>query len=415
MQLTPPSGDDLRLVHWVGRAFPKRPNKIGIAVSGGGDSMALLHLAARWSAQAGHSIAAVTVDHGLRDGSDKEAAGVAAFCKSLGISHDTLVWNTWDGHGNLQAAARDARYKLMGEWATENKVGGIMLGHTMDDGAETFLMRLSRKAGIDGLAAMDRNFERNGLTYARPLWMCRRDELRDYLLRNGVEWVDDPSNDDVDFERIRVRKALVQLDELGLRADGLQHAATAMRQARDALEHYTAKEALRHVTAEAGDLTMPLRPDLPDEITRRLRSKAIQWMGNLPYPPRQAAMQHLMDGLTLEGKHTLGGAIVTAQDGHMRIVREPNAVRQVTCATTEIWDGRWALDGPHDASLHIAALGDGIAQCADWRGANLPRASVMASPAIWQGDTLIAAPLAGLQCGWSARIVADFHSYVVAH
>ena len=415
MQLSPPAGDDIRLVHWVGKAFPPRPAKIGIAVSGGGDSMALLHLYARWSAQTGHPIAAVTVDHGLRDGSDREAAGVAAFCAKAGIPHDTLLWNNWDGHGNLQAAARDARYHLMAEWARRNDVSGIALGHTMNDGAETFLMRLSRKAGVDGLSAMDRVFDRNGLTYARPLWMCTRAELRDYLTRNDVSWVDDPSNDDVDFERIRVRKAMVALDELGLRTDALQHAGTALRQARDALDHYTRIEAARHVVAGTGDLILPLKPDVPDEIARRLRSKVIQWVGRLPYPPRASAMQHLMDGLSLEGTHTLGGCIVTVKDGQMRVMREANAVRQMKCLTTEIWDGRWVLDGPHEDDLHIAALGEGIADCPDWRSAGLPRLSLMASPAVWRADTLISAPLAGLRSGWTVRIVADFHSSLVVH
>jgi tRNA(Ile)-lysidine synthase len=415
MQLTPPAGDDIRLVHWVGRAFPDRPLRIGIAVSGGGDSMALLHMFARWSQQTGHPIAAVTVDHGLRDGSDREAQGVADYCAKLNIPHDTLLWNNWDGHGNLQAAARDARYRLMAEWAQANGVGGIALGHTMDDGAETFLMRLSRKAGVDGLSAMDRVFTRNGVTYARPLWMCSRTELRDYLTRNDVTWVNDPSNDDVDFERIRVRQAMTALDELGLRNDALQHAATALREARSALDYYTAKEAATHVLAEAGDLIMPLKPDVPDEIARRLRSKVIQWMGQLPYPPRGAAMQHLMDGLALEGTHTLGGAIVTVKGGTMRVMREANAVRQMTCATDAIWDGRWALDGPHAPDLHIGSLGDGITQCPDWRDAGLPRLSLLASPAIWQATTLIAAPLAGFSNGWQAHNVADFHSSLVAH
>lgn len=415
MQLTPVTGDDLRLVHWIGRAFKDTPEKIGIAVSGGGDSMAMLHLFARWSAQTGHPIAAVTVDHGLRDGSDKEAADVAAFCASLDIPHDTLLWQDWDGHGNLQAVAREARYRLMAQWAQANGVGGIAIGHTKDDSAETFVMRLSRKAGIDGLAAMDSAFTRNGLAFARPLWMCSRAELRDYLTRNAVPWVDDPSNDDIDFERIRVRKALGELATLGVGTDALQHTAQAMRSARDALDYYTSVEAARHVVAQAGDLIMPLHPDVPAEMTRRLRTKAIQWMGHLPYPPRLTSLQHLMEGLALEGKHTLGGCIVTLMDGQMRIMREPNAVRNATCASDQIWDARWALEGPHDAALQIRALGEGIVHCPDWRETGLPRSGLMASPAVWDADRLVSAPVAGLNNGWVARIVADFHSSTLAH
>lgn len=415
MQLTAPSGEDIRLVHWISRAFRETPAKIGIAVSGGGDSMALLHLFARWSAKTGHPIAAVTVDHNLRDGSAKEAAGVAKFCAEIGVPHEVLVWEDWDGHGNLQAVARDARYRLMAEWAERHGVGAIALGHTKDDGAETYVMRLSRKAGVDGLAAMDTEFERDGMRYARPLWMTSRQELRDYLTRNEVMWFDDPSNHDVDFERVRVREALTALKGLGLGADALQHSSIVMRQARDALEYYTAQEARRLVVAEGADLIMPYKPDVPDEIARRLRAKAIQWMGHMPYPPRLTSMQHLMEGLSLEGTHTLGGAIVTLKDGQLRLMRELNAVKMTVCKTTEVWDGRWAFDGPHADDLQVRALGEGIAECPDWREAGFPRASLMASPAIWQGNHLVSAPLASYSQGWAARIVADFHSSLDAH
>lgn len=415
MQLTAHSGEDIRLVHWISKAFRVRPAKIGIAVSGGGDSMALLHLFARWSQQTGHPIAAVTVDHGLRDGSDREAAGVADFCSKIGVQHETLLWQDWDGHGNLQAVARDARYRLMADWAQRNGVGGIALGHTKDDGAETFLMRLSRKAGVDGLAAMDTEFERGGVTYARPLWITLRQELRDYLTRNEVTWVEDPSNYDVDFERVRVRNALAELATLGLGADALQHSSIVMRQARDALEYYTAEEAKRLVVAEGADLVMPRHPDVPGEIARRLRAKAIQWMGQMPYPPRLTSMQHLMEGLSLEGTHTLGGAIVTLKDGVLRFVREPNAVRATVCKTDEIWDARWAFEGPHAEDLQVRALGEGIVDCPDWRDTGLSRTSLMASPAIWRGDVLVSAPIAGYSREWAARIVADFRSSLVTH
>ena len=415
MQLTSPAGEDVRLVHWISRAFRETPAKVGIAVSGGGDSMALLHLFARWSAKTGHPIAAVTVDHGLRDGSAKEAAGVAKYCAEIGVEHEVLLWQDWDGHGNLQAVARDARYRLMADWAARNGVGGIVLGHTKDDGAETYVMRLSRKAGVDGLAAMDTEFERGGMRYARPLWMVTRKELRDYLTRNDVAWVEDPSNYDVDFERVRVRKALSELAGLGLGADALQHSSIVMRQARDALEFYTAQEARRLAVAIGADLVMPHKPDVPDEIARRLRAKAVQWMGHMPYPPRLTSMLHLMEGLSLEGTHTLGGAVVTMKDGQLRFARELNAVRMSACKTTEIWDGRWTFDGPHADDLHVRALGEGIILCPDWREAGLPRLSLMASPAIWQGNHLVSAPLAGYSQGWTARIVADFHSSLVAH
>ena len=411
-------GDDAPLLHWIDTAYrDPLPKKIGIAVSGGGDSMALLHLFMRWAARTGHPIAAVTVDHGLRAEAAKEAADVAAFCAGSSIPHDTLTWTDWDGHGNLQAAARDARYRLMTDWAHANGVGGIVLGHTKDDSAETFIMRMSRKAGIDGLSLMARDFERDGIKWVRPLWMTTRAELRDYLRRNDAPWVDDPSNDDVDFHRIRVRKALNLLDDLGVTTDALHHTAFVASQARAALEHYTAQEAKTHVRQESGDLILPEKPDpmVPAEVLRRLQAKVIQWLGHSPYPPRSAAMRHLTSGLALEGRHTLGGCHISLKDGMMRFTREANAVRQAVCASDEIWDRHWQIDGPHAPDLEIRALGEGIRDCPDWRATGLPRASLLSSPAIWRGETLVAAPLAGFNDAWNAQIVADFHSSLLTH
>lgn len=411
-------GADAHLLASIDRSFhPAKPEKIGIAVSGGGDSIALLHLYLRWAEQTGQQIAAVTVDHTLREGSAAEAASVAVFCAENGVSHDTLRWDNWDGHGNVQAAARDARYRLMADWAKGQGVSGIALGHTKDDSAETFLMRLARKAGIDGLALMDPQFERFGLHWSRPLWLHTRAELRDYLRRHDVTWFDDPSNDNVDFQRVRVRKAMTELSALGISTDVLHHAGFAMSQARDALEYYTSWEATQNVQAQCGDLVMPMRPipPIPVDIERRLRAKAVQWIGGLDYPPRLATMNNLTEGLALEGTQTVGGCLVTKTDHEVRFAREHNAVKTLTCPTTEIWDRRWALCGPHAPDLRIAALGDAVKDCPDWRSAGLPRTSLLASPAVWKGASLIAAPLAGYNADWSARIVADFHSSLVTH
>ena len=407
--------DDTRLLHWIAQAFRDSDGPVGIAVSGGGDSMALLHLAHRWSRTTGRPLAAVTVDHTLRDGSDREAAAVHEWCAAAGIDHTTLVWNTWDGHGNVQAAARTARYRLIADWADSKGIATLALGHTRDDAVETFLMRLARKAGIDGLAVMAHRFTRHDLTWLRPLWLVPRADLRAYLRRHEVRWIDDPSNDDVDFERIRIRKALDLLADTGLRPDALHHAAVAAAEARDALDHYTRQEARAHSRMDGPDLILTLPADLPAETARRLRAKAIQWMGRLDYPPRHSSMEHLMTGLALEGKHTLAGCLVTRDGNSLRLARELQAVRSLSTPTRERWDGKWAFDGPHADDLDLRPLGDDITQCPDWRATGLPRASLMAAPAVWQGDTLVAAPLAGHQNGWSARIVADFQSWLSAH
>lgn len=406
------------LLHFIDGCFSQPlPARIGIAVSGGGDSVALLHLFARWSVQTGHPVAAVTVDHGLRPESRSEAEDVAGLCASLGIPHDILVWTGHTGDGNLPAAARDGRYHLMAAWARANGIGGIALGHTADDNAENFLMRLGRAAGLDGLAEMDSRFTRHQMRWARPLWQQSRADLRDYLLRQGIAWVEDPGNDDPHYLRTKARRILPALADLGITTESIHHSAFALRQARNALAHYTRAEAERHVTQEGGDLLIPQRldPPVPSDVERRLIVAALQWVGSTPYPPRKIFAGALGHRLSQQQRLTLAGCLIMKRKGNYRITREYNAVKDLRSRTDAVWDTRWQLLGPHAPDLEVRALGEGLRQLPAWRDTGLPRPSLTASPAVWRGDTLVAAPLAGYNPDWSAQIVADFTSFLLSH
>ncbi|WP_299028715.1 tRNA lysidine(34) synthetase TilS [uncultured Sulfitobacter sp.] len=411
-------GEDAMLLHVVDTAFfIPVPACIGIAVSGGGDSVALLHLFARWSAQTGHPIAAVTVDHGLRPESGAEAETVTALCQTLGVAHDTLHWHAPKGAGNLPAAARDGRYALMADWAKAKGIGGIVLGHTIDDSAENFLIRLGRASGVDGLAEMESRFERDGIAWSRPLWQQTRADLRAYLQRHNIVWAEDPSNDDPRYLRTKVRRILPQLADLGITADSIHQSAFALRQAQAALAHYARQEAEAHVTQDSGDLVFPLRihPPMPADIERRLVVAALQWVGSNPYPPRKVFAGVLAHELAHQQRMTIGGCLVMKRKGQLRITREYNAVKDMRGPTEAIWDTRWRLDGPHAPDLEVRALGNGVALLPDWRKTGVPRPTLMASPAVWRGDKLVAAPLAGYNPDWSVQIVADFTSFLVSH
>lgn len=379
--------------------------------------MAMLHLFARWSAETGHQIHAVTVDHGLRAESGAEAEMVASSCHALGVPHETLRWHRPAGSGNLAAAARDGRYRLMADWAKGLGIGGIVLGHTIDDSAENFLIRLGRSAGIDGLAQMQSRFERYAVTWCRPLWQQERTALRDYLRRHDVAWVDDPSNDDPKYIRTKARTVLPLLKGLGIDAQSLLHSAFALRQAQAALVEYTHQEATKHVIQEMGDLLIPqqYRPRIPNDIERRLIVGALQWVSSNPYPPRKVFAGILEHELTQQSRLTLGGCLIVKQKGHYRITREYNAVKDLVTKTDVIWDRRWKLEGPHDAGLEVRALGEGVVMLPDWRGTGIPRPSLMASPAVWRDDTLVAAPLARYNPDWTVQIVADFSSFLLSH
>lgn len=411
-----PFGDDAGLIHFVDTVFPASllPAKVGVAVSGGGDSMALLQVAQHWSVASGVPIAAVTVDHGLRPEAVKEAEMVGAFCARIGVPHTVLNWDGRAAQGNIAAAGRDARYRLMGNWARSRGIGGVLLGHTVDDIAETFLMRLARKSGVDGLAAMDHSFRRYDMIWARPFWQQSRARLREYLTRHGIEWVDDPTNEDESLERPKARKILSGLAPLGIDTEVLKAVALNMATARSALDYYTHQEARRIVRQDRGDILIQKQndPPVPPEIERRLMIAALGCVTGAPYAPRTDAMLKLEIGLMQAKKHTLAGCLITKEQTEIRISREFNAVKQIQGPWGEVWDNRWAIDGLGAAHLTIRALGERIAEVPDWRTTGLPRASLMASPAVFDDEQLIAAPVAGLKNGFEARIVADFASFL---
>lgn len=421
MQLEPDwlaqQGADGALLAAVDGAFSDIAKRIGVAVSGGGDSVALLHLAVRWSVQTGHPIEAVTVDHGLRADSRAEAEGVAALCTSLGISHSILDWQREEGAGNLPAAARDGRYALMAAWGQERGIGAIVLGHTLEDSAENFVMRLGRASGLDGLAEMARDFERFDMCWARPLAGAARGDLREYLRRHGVAWVEDPSNDDPAYLRSRVRAALPALAELGVSAPSIQASAEALRASRGALMHYVRKEVAVHVRQEGGDLLIAqdIGAHVPRDVVRRITRAAVQWVGGGDYAPRRSFSGVLSDDLGAQARLTVGGCLIMQRKGAYRITREFDAVKDLVSGVDALWDGRWRLIGPQEAGLEVRALGESIRDVPNWRETGVRRAILTASPAVWRGKTLVAAPLAGYNEGWSAQIVADFTSFLDSH
>lgn len=389
-----------RLVGLVEGALPKGET-IGVAVSGGGDSTALLHLCLA----AGFAVQAVTVDHRLRPESAGEAAGVAAMCARLGVPHEVRVWEHGPVAGNLMDAARRARMVLIGDWARARGLRHVALGHTRDDQAETLLMGLARGAGIAGLSGMRRGWEEGGVTFHRPLLDAGRAELRDWLRARAVPWVDDPTNEDARFQRVRARAVLAALAPLGINAERLAEVAGHLAEAQAALAVQVRAAAGRHVVQAAGALRVA--PGLwlePAEVQRQVAAAALRWLTSEVYAPRASDLGRLIAAMAAGRDATLAGC------RHRKgwLLREARALGGPV-PVGGLWDGRWRISGP---SGEVRALGPvGLRQCPDWRGLGLPRSVLEVTPGVWTGETLLAAPLAGLENGWSARLDAHGHLF----
>ena len=372
----------------------KPSTSLGLAVSGGGDSVALLHLAVACGLQP----AVVTVNHGLRAEAASEAAQVAGVAAALGLSHETLLWQGWDHTGNLQDAARKARRRLISAWALQNNIASVALGHTQNDIAETFLMRLQRGAGVDGLAKMAGHWSEGGILWQRPLLGFTRNDLRLWLQAQGKTWVEDPSNDNPRFDRVRARKALARLEPLGLTPTHLAQVAAHLAEARTALNtlaNQWAKDTLRE---EAGTVLIdPALWKAPAETQRRVLQRVILWIAPADYAPRGSQVGQLLARLADGQASTLAGVRFIQGRGGLRALREVKAAAP-RCSADHIWDGRWKVVGNLPQGAELGALdAAGLAQCPAWRSVGLPRAALLASPAVWLGDRLIAAPLAGFQ------------------
>ncbi|WP_377193499.1 tRNA lysidine(34) synthetase TilS [Ruegeria meonggei] len=397
------------------------PPRLGVAVSGGGDSVALMYLLHAIAQREGVAMHVATVDHGLRAGSADEAARVAVQATHLGLSHETLLWQGWDGTGNLQDQARQARYALLTNWAHRNGIPAIALGHTADDQAETVLMRLGRAAGVTGLSGMPNSRERNSITLLRPMLGLTRQQLRDYLTEAGVDWVEDPSNHDQRFDRIKARDALLGLGTLGISAASLGRVAENLAQAREALARYTQETARKITVVDGGDICVDRAKfdDLPNEIQRRLLIGIIAWIAGPGYPPRGSAVEQAVaavgDGKTL----AMAGCLLTCQEDKAWFCRELNAVAHEFVRTHQTWDKRWVLSGPATEKTQVRALGEaGLRQVSEWRTMGKPRPALLSSPAVWEGETLLSAPLAGFSNGWSANFTPErpeFYTSLLSH
>lgn len=396
--------------------------KIGLAVSGGGDSMAMLTLMHEWAHQNDRTLYVATVNHGLRDESVAETKMVQRACKRLGVECSILKWTGWDGTGNLQDAARDARNRLIGAWAKENELDAVATGHTADDQAETFLLRLARGSGIDGLSGMSSLRMKQGIPWFRPLLTYRRADLRAFLKSKRIKWVDDPSNEDQRFDRIKMRKAQTALDGLGLTVDRLVETATRMSTARRALERLTKEQARGVVTpTDLGTVKIDIEAFklLPLELRYRLFSHVLKWVSGSIYRPRFDALLESANRLSAGTDHTLLGCHIISDGTDAEVCREVSKIHESTEFSAP-FDGRWLLSS-NDATdgLRIAALGEqGLPQCDGWRDIDASRISLLGSPAIWKGDTLIAAPMAGRPAGWQCQLEKDHHEFftsIVTH
>jgi len=304
------------------------PWPAAVAVSGGSDSLALMFLLCDWAKKARLPPPFVLcVDHQLRAGSAGDARQVRRWAKAAGLRGVILVRKGEVPQADIEADAREARYRLMGDWASDNGVRAIYVGHTRDDQAETFLLRLARGSGVDGLSAMRTvsPYPLDGfgaLALVRPLLDMDRNALRADLAARGQPWLDDPMNADPRFARVKIRNAWPALEAAGLSKARIANAAAHLLRAREALEVASAAVLTRGCRLQGADaLIDPVALiGAPRELGLRSLARVLMTVSQTHYRPRFERLERLFDAI-------LGGALGAGRTLHgCRIGPAPAAI-----------------------------------------------------------------------------------------
>jgi tRNA(Ile)-lysidine synthase len=413
-----------------------------IAVSGGPDSMALLHLLVRWRTLRQAAclqtplLTAATVDHDLREGSRTEAIRVGEAAEQLGVGHHILTWTGPKPATAVQANARAARYALLASLATDLSASAVVTAHTRDDQAETFLMRLARGSGVDGLAAM-RPVERlptegrpaaaGGVAtprgsqvaplLARPLLGIPKARLVATLSAVRGTWIEDPSNSNPAFERTRLRAAMPMLAAIGLDSGPIALSARRLSRARDALDQVTRGLWRDLVDSHEGAFaTLPAARwrEQPEELRIRLLCHLLQAFGGNGDPVPLSKAERLADRLAdPQAKAcTIAGCRVEARAGELRVWREAGRrgipELQIPPGQSATWDHRFRISVPERAgsawqvtSLAEARQATGIQPHPD-SPARIARRISDTLPVIWLNGIPVLIP----HLGWQAEVPA---------
>lgn len=312
-------------------AFAREP-AIVLAVSGGPDSTALMLLAARWRkrVKAGPKLVAVTVDHGLRERSTAEAASVKKLATSLDLEHVTMRWSGAKPSRGIPAAAREARYALLEKAARKAGAQCVFTAHTLDDQAETFLMRMSRGSGLAGLGAMAHVSVRERVTIVRPLLDQPKSRLISTLRKAGIAFADDPTNYDTAFARPRWRKLLPELAQEGINARNLARLAWRLARADETLDIVVdrAESALVHGVGGRQLIETAAFLTLPNEVALRVLHRAVDRAGH-EGPAELGKVEDLLDDLvdaaagSRPWRRTLAGAMIGVDRGTICVEPAP--------------------------------------------------------------------------------------------
>ncbi len=329
--------------------------RVALAVSGGADSVALMLAAADWAKahKRLNDIYVVSVDHNLRDNSQNEANTVYGDAISMGLNASVLTWQHDGIASNLQEQARKARYELMAQFCRAHNIKAVLTAHHKDDQVETLLMRLAHGSGLDGLVGMRDDVQVFGVRVLRPLLDIKRDALRQFVRSQKANWVDDPSNSNQAFERVRVRDGIKALERAEMSLEGLPLSAKRLARAQIALENETDRlmqSAVEVFQTGYAQIDRVKFENASAEISIRLLKRLVVWASGGNSPVQLSEIERAFDGLMAgqDIKMTLSGSVIAPRQKTILIGREFGRMEKAVVQSNGVWDGRFVVETGHN-------------------------------------------------------------------
>lgn len=336
-------------------------NTVLVAVSGGSDSIALLLLASAWAGHVGANLQVVTIDHGLRPEAAAEAAFVSGVSEALNLPHLTIAWEGMKPESGLSNASRTARYQLLEEFALDIGAKTILVGHTANDQAETILMRNARGAegqqdrGLSGIAPLMILPQRTQLL--RPLLGFSRNKLRKYLLEMNQSWIEDPSNMDEAYERVRIRNRLKDDEDQIFKICKL---AELMGRLRKLASDEAAVILHDNVSIFQGPLyKFPYSAfeNKPEPVKKLALQVLIAVAGGAEYFVSSHNVSKLLESESAN-RVTLGHCVIEKSETEFSFYREKRNLPSIVVGPGDcvLWDGRFVVDNTSAASYFCGAM-----------------------------------------------------------
>jgi tRNA(Ile)-lysidine synthase len=389
------------------------PKKIAAAVSGGPDSMLMCYMAQNFCRDNNIELHVVIVDHMLRDESSTEAKKVSDFLKGQGIIVHILRWEGDKPSSNIQAIARKERYKIISSYCKDNGIYHLITGHHADDQAETVFMRIMRGSGIDGVSGIKEDSCIEGISVIRPMLSIYRDQIVSAIKEMGWHYVEDPSNKNEKFSRVKVRNFLSQPQWEFMKSKLVLLGKNAGRSRRylDQQTNLFLKESWMCCSAGTYSISIDVLLEIHEEIALRSLCRVLMHVGGSHVPTRLAQLERIYTDLRLNTwkDRTLFGCLIRIRKGNLIVIREWEDIPSFTplpAGAEVLWDGRFIIKSNVDGYVKKLSIDD-IKICLGDKASRslLPYEVVKTLPFIFSvDDVIIEVPNLYKDCNYNVLI-----------